>query len=101
MLSVYSIQLSHSRAMYRMVHGRAVSHPPPAINSGFPIVVLPDLTRLYGQFRNGDELEVDFETGRLVLNGERTFQAAPFSQVQMDIYRAGDLFAYGQTLDKT
>jgi 3-isopropylmalate/(R)-2-methylmalate dehydratase small subunit len=71
-----------------------------AINSGFPIVVLPDLTRLYGQFQNGDELAVDFETGRLVLNGEQTFQAAPFSQVQMDIYRAGDLFAYGQTLER-
>ena len=70
-----------------------------AINSGFPIVTLPRLTDLYDRFQNGDELEIDFATGRMVLNGEQTFQAEPFSQVQMDIYQAGDLFAYGQTLD--
>jgi hypothetical protein len=34
------------------------------------------------------------------LNGQTTFHAEPFSQVQMDIYQAGDLFAYGKTLDK-
>ena len=71
-----------------------------AINSGFPIVVLPSLTQLYEQFKDGDQLEVDFETGELVLNGEQGFQAEPFSRVQMDIYRAGDLFAYGKTLDE-
>jgi 3-isopropylmalate/(R)-2-methylmalate dehydratase small subunit len=71
-----------------------------AINSGFPIVVLPELTQIYDQFKDGDQVEIDFETGRLVLNGERTYQAEPFSQVQMDIYQAGDLFAYGRTLDQ-
>jgi 3-isopropylmalate/(R)-2-methylmalate dehydratase small subunit len=71
-----------------------------AINSGFPIVVLPELTRIYGQFKNGDQLEVDFKTGEMVLNGEQSFQAEPFSKVQMDIYQAGDLFTYGQTLDQ-
>ncbi len=71
-----------------------------AINSGFPIVALPGLIQIYGQFKNGDQLEVDLQTGRLVLNGERTFQAEPFSRVQMDIYQAGDLFAYGKTLDR-
>jgi 3-isopropylmalate/(R)-2-methylmalate dehydratase small subunit len=71
-----------------------------AINSGFPIVVLPDLTQIYDQFKDGDQLEVDFETGRLILNGEQTYQAEPFSRVQMDIYQAGDLFAYGKTLDR-
>jgi len=71
-----------------------------AINSGFPIVALPNLTQLYGQFKDGDELELDFETGQLILNGEQTFQAEPFSQVQMDIYEAGDLFAYGKMLDQ-
>lgn len=69
-----------------------------AINSGFPIAVLPDLTQHYGRFQNGDKAEVDLETGRLVLNGEQTFQAQPFSRVQMDIYQAGDLFAYGRSL---
>jgi 3-isopropylmalate/(R)-2-methylmalate dehydratase small subunit len=71
-----------------------------AINSGFPIVVLPELTRLYEQFKDGDEVEIEFGTGHLVLNGERPFGAEPFSQVQMDIYQAGDLFAYGKTLDR-
>lgn len=71
-----------------------------AINSGFPIVVLPALSQIHAQFKNGDELEVDFESGELVLNGEQTFQAQPFSKVQMDIYLAGDLFAYGATLNQ-
>jgi 3-isopropylmalate/(R)-2-methylmalate dehydratase small subunit len=69
-----------------------------AINSGFPIVVLPNLTQIYGQFKNGDQLEVDLSSGQMVLNEDRTFQADPFSKVQMDIYLAGDLFAYGKTL---
>ena len=55
---------------------------------------------MVGEFETGDELEVDFETGQVVLNGDKTFQARPFSQVQMDIYQAGNLFAYGKSLDK-
>ncbi len=69
-----------------------------AINSGFPIVVVPNLTRIYGQFKDGDQLEVDLSSGQMVLNEDETFQADPFSRVQMDIYLAGDLFAYGKTL---
>ena len=69
-----------------------------AINSGLPIVSMPDLTERADEFKTGDELEVDFGTGELVLNGEKTFQVQPFSQVQMDIYQAGNLFAYGKTL---
>ena len=69
-----------------------------AINSGMPIVSLPDLTAAAAEFETGGELAVDFETGQVTLNGERTFQAQPFSQVQMDIYQAGNLFAYGKSL---
>jgi hypothetical protein len=36
----------------------------------------------------------------MVLGGDEVFQAEPFSTVQMDIYRAGNLFAYGKTLDR-
>jgi 3-isopropylmalate/(R)-2-methylmalate dehydratase small subunit len=70
-----------------------------AINSALPIVSLPDLAAVARAFESGAELEIDLETGRVTLDGERTFQAQPFSQVQMDIYRAGDLFAYGKSLD--
>ena len=70
-----------------------------AINSGMPIISLPGVTEKVGAFNSGDELEVDLGSGQLVLNGEQTFQAQPFSQVQMDIYQAGDLFAYGKALE--
>jgi 3-isopropylmalate/(R)-2-methylmalate dehydratase small subunit len=71
-----------------------------AINSGFPIVVLPDASRIFGQFKTGDQVEIDLTTGQLVLNGTKAFQAEPLSKVQMDIYQAGDLFTYGKTLDQ-
>jgi 3-isopropylmalate/(R)-2-methylmalate dehydratase small subunit len=71
-----------------------------AINSGFPIVSLPGLADMAGRFQDGDRLCVDLESGELVLHGMETFQAEPFSRVQMEIYQAGNLFAYGQTLDK-
>ena len=63
-----------------------------AINSGMPIVSLPDLTDMAHEFKNGDELEVNFESGQ-VTSGGKTFQARPFSQVQMDIYQRGGLLA--------
>ncbi len=70
-----------------------------AINSGLPIVTMPGLTALADRFHSGDEVTIDFATGLITL-GDATFQAQPFSQVQMDIYQAGDLFAYGQTLEE-
>ena len=70
-----------------------------AINSGFPIVVLPAVTATFQHFNSGDQVIIDFETGEL-LHGEQTYQAEPFSQVQMDIYQAGDLFSYGKSLDR-
>jgi 3-isopropylmalate/(R)-2-methylmalate dehydratase small subunit len=69
-----------------------------AINSGFPIVAFPDLTRQAHLFKTGDEVEVDFATGRIIVNGARSFKAEPFPRVQMDILQAGDMFAYGRTL---
>jgi len=69
-----------------------------AINSGFPIVSLPGLSGMAGEFKNGDDLAVDFETGQLALDDGETFRAQPFSQVQMDIFQAGSLFAYGESL---
>lgn len=71
-----------------------------AINSGFPIVSFPNLARFFSQFEDGDTLEIDFETGRMELNSEQAFRAEPFSRVQMDIFQAGDLFAYGKMLSQ-
>jgi 3-isopropylmalate/(R)-2-methylmalate dehydratase small subunit len=71
-----------------------------AINSGFPIVVLPDATQLYERFHSGDEMQIDFESGQVVRNGVEAFEVEPFSKVQMDIYQAGDLFSYGKALDQ-
>ncbi len=71
-----------------------------AVNSGLPIVTFPDLPEVGERFRTGARLQVDFETGALVLNGEETFQAEPFSQVQMDIYQAGNLFRYGSEFQR-
>ncbi len=70
-----------------------------AINSGLPIVALPGLTQVQAAFENGDTLQVDFESGEVILEGDRVFHAQPFSQVQMDIYQAGNLFAYGKSLE--
>jgi 3-isopropylmalate/(R)-2-methylmalate dehydratase small subunit len=70
-----------------------------AINSGFPIVTFPGLHEQVSHFKTGDEIEVHLDTGQIVLNGTETFQAEPLSRVQMDIYQAGDLFAYGRVLD--
>ncbi|MFN2226703.1 MAG: 3-isopropylmalate dehydratase [Anaerolineae bacterium] len=70
-----------------------------AINSGFPIVTFPGLREQVMHFKTGDEVEVHLDTGQIVLDGAETFQAEPLSRVQMDIYQAGDLFAYGRILD--
>ena len=67
-----------------------------AINSGLPIVSLPGLAENAAAFHSGDAVSVDFETGTVILNAAQAFAAQPFSQVQMDIYQAGDLFAYGK-----
>ena len=53
--------------------------------------------------RVGKEALKEFETvsleiGQVVLTGQKTFHGQPFSQVQMDIYQAGNLFAYGKAL---
>jgi len=71
-----------------------------AINSGFPIVAFAELSAQIGHFKTGDRLEVDFGTGEVVVNGDQRFQAEPFSQVQMEIYQAGDLFTYGKKLSE-
>ena len=72
-----------------------------AVNSGFPVAVLPGAVRLVVEGRaaveTGDVLAVDFETGEAMnkTTGLALEGMAPFSGVQLDIYRAGNLFRYG------
>jgi 3-isopropylmalate/(R)-2-methylmalate dehydratase small subunit len=68
-----------------------------AINSGFPILLFPWLCS-GGEVKDGEDLEVDFATGKLtnLTSGKAISGGKPFSKVQMDIYQAGSLFAYGK-----
>ncbi|MBC7187589.1 MAG: 3-isopropylmalate dehydratase large subunit [Calditrichaeota bacterium] len=68
-----------------------------AINSGLGLLECPGLSD--AALNQGDEIEVDVASGRIVnrTNGA-TIKAVPFSPVQLEIYRAGNLFAYGTQL---
>jgi 3-isopropylmalate/(R)-2-methylmalate dehydratase small subunit len=68
-----------------------------AINSGFPILTAPGLAGS-GLLSTGDILKVDFTTGKMfnVTRNEVAPSAKPFSEVQLEIYKAGSLFAYGK-----
>lgn len=70
-----------------------------AVNSGFPVLNLPDLNRLLaeGKLVTGDTLRLDVKAGRAEnLTRKSEFPLDPMSGVQYDIYRAGDLFKYGK-----
>ncbi len=58
-----------------------------AINAGLPVITGDLLT---AGLENGQEIELDLETGLITWNGGQ-YQAAPFSKVQMDIYQRGGL----------
>lgn len=68
-----------------------------AINSGMPVLALPGVSA--EDFASGDTVKADVENGT-VENVDRrlTVSGEPWSVVQMDIYRAGDLFGYGKVL---
>ncbi|MFO8132640.1 MAG: 3-isopropylmalate dehydratase [Thermoplasmatota archaeon] len=65
-----------------------------AINSGLPVLTgdMPD------DIASGDVVTLDLESGAVTMDDEPVAQLEPMSQVQLDIYHAGDLFAYGRTL---
>lgn len=62
------------------------------INSGFPFLEVPDLAKV--GIEEGEELELDFEKGIIRRANGQVIKAAPPTAVQLDICRAGDLFAY-------
>lgn len=76
-----------------------------AINSGFPILTCPGICEMRlegGRFAvaSQDRLRVNLLSGE-VLNlttGASVGTCEPFSRVQLDVYKAGNLFAYGRSL---
>jgi len=69
-----------------------------AINSGLPVITFPEVAK--SGIKTGDVLKVNLETGVVenittskILNGVQ-----PFSPVQADIYKAGNLFEYAKSL---
>ncbi|UCE27083.1 MAG: 3-isopropylmalate dehydratase [Candidatus Coatesbacteria bacterium] len=66
-----------------------------AINSGMPILTVLGVSA--GDVATGENIKANLETG-VVENLARglTLTGEPWSDVQMDIYRAGDLFLYGR-----
>ena len=75
-----------------------------AINSGFPILICSDILQPSAEeedyIRQGDILEVDIAAGGVFnLSKKREIKRGqPFSEVQREIYQAGDLFSYGRML---
>ncbi len=66
-----------------------------AINSGFPIIEFPDLPdEPFNQF---DQTELNLEDGILSAWDNR-YQGNPMSAVAKDIYLAGGLFQYAETM---
>jgi len=62
------------------------------INSGFPFLEVPNLAEAL--IREGEELEIDFEKGTIKRVSGTLIEALAPTTVQLDICRAGDLFAY-------
>lgn len=74
-----------------------------AVNSGLPILRGGALNELVSRrsLETGDEIEVDFLAGKgLDLNKNISFAVEPMSAVQWEIYRRGNLFAFGRAFDK-
>ena len=66
-----------------------------AINSGFPIIELPDLPD--EPFNQYDQTELNLDNGSLSAWDNR-YQGNPMSEVARDIYLAGGLFQYAETM---
>jgi 3-isopropylmalate/(R)-2-methylmalate dehydratase small subunit len=69
-----------------------------AINSGLRILSIPGMKEDC-PVRSGDDIELDLGTGTLTdLTVRTTLKGEPASGVELDIYAAGGLFAYGRKL---
>lgn len=62
-----------------------------AINAAFPIVTYKTLKGL--ELEHGNKIKVNFETGEITnISKNKTIEAEPFSDVQLEIYQNGGLF---------
>ena len=62
-----------------------------AINAAMPVMQYDSLDGL--DLENGDNLKVDFKTGKVENTSKgKAIKAKPFSDVQMDIYQRGGIF---------
>lgn len=71
-----------------------------AVNSGFPVLRCGGLDSLVNgrKLETGDEVEIHFLDGcGRNLSKKHDFSLEPMSGVQRDIFRAGDLFAFGRS----
>jgi len=62
------------------------------INSGFPFLEIPELQA--ADLEEGEELRIDFEEGSITRSNGDVITAEKPPSVQVDIYKAGGLFAY-------
>ena len=72
-----------------------------AVNSGFPVLRGRGLEALAasGGLASGDVIQCDVESGEArIVNRNARLEIEPMSGVQRDIFRAGDLFAFGKSL---
>jgi 3-isopropylmalate/(R)-2-methylmalate dehydratase small subunit len=71
-----------------------------AINSGFPILTIKqaNLEKVGGKdlIEHFDEVEVDLERAEIRKDGAVVATLEQFSNVQMDIYEAGNIFEYAK-----
>ncbi|RLF42762.1 MAG: 3-isopropylmalate dehydratase, partial [Thermoplasmata archaeon] len=68
-----------------------------AINSGLPLLECEDIFQT--DLKSEDVIEINLNTGVIKREGKEIIRAKPMSKIQMDIYQAGDLFAYGRKLE--
>jgi 3-isopropylmalate/(R)-2-methylmalate dehydratase small subunit len=74
-----------------------------AVNSGFPVLRCVELANLAAdrKIESGDEVEVDFVSGKGFNQSKKTaFSVEPMSAVQRDIFRKGNLFAFGRSFGR-
>lgn len=74
-----------------------------AVNSGFPVLRSSELDALAAsrKLESGDEVEVDFLAGKGTnLSKGAAFSLEPMSAVQKDIFREGNLFAFGRSFGR-